>query len=700
MENSTLPSILSVSFQGTKTVYPIEIEKFDLLRKMTEIQSQFKEETPQIPINYQEFQAYESYMNRPLSLEGFNDYFIWLADYLRDQRLTQFLSFYRSQLLRGQVRLISKPLILEIIFRDQDQTYSPGQLGRLLEQENFQFNWSQLYPYFPLAENSDLSWQIPLLSVAYEIKDFHLPDQEFIWSDLSIIQEDYLDWALLQGLISVVQYLNQINQLTIGNKALCLAVRSGQIKLVKYLKETFSLTKEEALSNQNEAFSLAAVTQNFEIMNYFQVAFDFGLQEIRSFDDRALKEAIGKGQLEAVQFLIKASALIKRSHMVTIEELLLVAIERGQLEILSYLIFRFQLTKDQWIHSFHPFQLVKNQRLHRSICWTLAEISLLADQLEIVKFLIDVLGLELSDFTLSFRGSVSDLISQLIRRNHLEIIKYLIKRFNLDKEQILGSYGEPLKVASQLGRLEILKYVTQRLSLTLSDYLGLLPELVRYGQLEILDYLVQEFQVTKNHLAAHNHSLLKLAFYQRQQKIADYLIDYMGLETLPHPMIKGIIESQPNSLIYLIRKFNLDRNHLGSWMGLALEHAILKEEKWLIDYLIQDLAIRPEEIKESSVLLAAVKKNDLGLLKSLVSQFGPPRKIQGSRIQGIKLLYVAALYENQEILDYLSQEFNLRVKELSDLIWRFRIRSPDELRITIQEPGLLNEALAALNELI
>lgn len=282
-----------VTFECSGKIDQLEPGPYNLLKGASV--NQFGAQPIAIPATYQEFQVYEEYMNSPFIeniIEDFKYQFILLGDYLQDQRLDSLVDWYRQQILKGQVRLpLDLPKnYLKILFRDQDQTHFPSGLAQLLEQENFRLSWDrdqfQLYPYFIVKENFCFEWKIPLLSVSYEIENFHFshPDRNYEWSDLSTFKVEYLDWAIIYGLLEVVKYIVQtmMNQEDIrrNRHKLRLAIQYGYFDIAKYLIEAFNLTKSNSQSLIHVSFTEAATRGRLEITQYLSEYFKLTKAEL------------------------------------------------------------------------------------------------------------------------------------------------------------------------------------------------------------------------------------------------------------------------------------------------------------------------------------------------------------------------------------------------------------------------------------
>lgn len=382
-----------------------------------------------------------------------------------------------------------------------------------------------------------------------------------------------------------------------------------------------------------------------------------------------------------------------------IKSSLLTAVQSGDLKEVQYIVAQLGLN-DLFLNE-QPVPVHKY-----GLQLSIFETAILNNQLEIIEYAVDHLNMTLHlDLQLD---DLSELITRLVRENQLAIIRYFIERFRPSKSWVLGRNREPLKMAARLGRLEILEYFHSELSLIKSDLfeiyrLGPFSEAVRFGQLEIVVYINRRFYLTCTDLKSHDYYFLKLALREGHQEVANYLIKCLMLVNLPPSVIIETIKERPELLKFLVRKFRLDKGNRSFWIGLALEQAILKDYQWLKDYVLQDLAIRPAEVKNSSALiaLAVAKKNNLELVKFLVGRFGITTQDLGA--QGPNLLYVAIIYKNQEMLDYLEERFNLKVESLSDqqkLMIKFsQIKDPKELEIWVQNPSLLDNALSVLNQL-
>lgn len=697
------PNMMPVKFQNDEILREIEISHFDLLLKMDEFQTQFKKEIPQLPVTYSEFLSYQCLMNRAFQFKLIDqiwiikelDYrFLILADYLRDQRFSELLYFYSRNLLSGSIQ-IPDPLpqdYTKIFFHLENRTYTPAQLARLLEQKPVRNQWSQLYPYFPVRPMLDLDWKIPLLSVSYGIENFHLPEENFSWSDLSEIKFKYLHWALTQGLVQVVRYLVQVNFLTLETlqadqyEALRLAVSSAQLKVVDYLRMEFKLSREDAQAAQ--LLISAAQSGQVEVLEDLYKSWSYPVEtsHFRLEINSALEVAATGGHLAMVKRLMERSQFVADpfdpNFFELDREILIKAAQKGHLEILKYLVSTIGTNKLMSLED--PRFQVEDSLDKYAKLENVTTTAAIFGHLEMLEYLVSVLQLDIrpDDFLRNPR-TLNPLIVRVIKESgHLGVIRFLLERNTcwcipvFDKTFLLGPERENLVKAVEYGRIHILDYLRQKLRLDDQDLRFNSNELLRKaaarGQLEVIKYLGHFFNLTSQDVRSQDNEALRLAVIFNHSETAKYLITEFGLNLSDlrarnNEILRSVMGSNQLELVqYLTSQFDFSLRDLRRSAVEVLITILVRKHQAILDYLRREELITIEDLRVSHyfVMREVVERNPFSL-KYVVETFGLTRLGVHDDIGPWigQALHEAIGRGIWKVVTYLTQDLGLKVEE-------------------------------------
>ena len=100
-----------------------------------------------------------------------------------------------------------------------------------------------------------------------------------------------------------------------------ISATANHLELCKWLHETFQITKEEAVVDENFAFEVACVEGNLEIVKWLQETFAFTKEEVSHNNNYALELAFYYDHFEIVYFLRDIYGFVKEDTNVFIDQI-------------------------------------------------------------------------------------------------------------------------------------------------------------------------------------------------------------------------------------------------------------------------------------------------------------------------------------------------------------------------------------------
>jgi len=113
--------------------------------------------------------------------------------------------------------------------------------------------------------------------------------------------------------------------------------------VVKYLKESFGLTKDDAQTEDNYALWRSAANGHLEVVKYLKDAFGLTNEDAQSEDNYALRTSAENGHLEVVTYLKERVGLTKEDAQADDNYALQMSAANGHLEVVKYLKEAFGL---------------------------------------------------------------------------------------------------------------------------------------------------------------------------------------------------------------------------------------------------------------------------------------------------------------------------------------------------------------------
>lgn len=634
-------------------VYDLNAQPFGFIQDMIEERMFEGQPAPlKLPYSAQQFQAYMDYMNQPFTLENFDYRYLVMANYLEDERFGDLVQFYRQQILWGRLVVPDLEELSEeylVILFDSNmtdkQTYRPGQIGALLEQEKFRLSWERLFRYFPLRSSTVIGfyWKVILLIQAYDLEpDYLLLPQSYLapvendnwlqeFDPLMTFEYDYLDWAVVYGLLEVVKYLARGNgkgSLTrevirsYDNRALGRAAYYGHLKLIRYFKQAFQLTREDVQTNSNEALQLA----------------------------------IQNGHLDIAYYLMDEMGLNKADFMDRQGFILALAAEKGQLEIIKYVDQRWGLTiSDVRSSNRLPLRLAAKHNQLETI------------QYFVEKFKPDQHHLTKDDILDQGNQLLADSVLVEAAGSSLELVQYLEQEFDLTPDDIRGPHSENevlIKAASQ-GDLAIVKYLVQEFHLTAQDVRAqnneALFEAVTENHLAVVRYLHQTFGLTSLDAQDQNDQALTVAAMRGHLEIIQYLYHEMRVTYLPQKLIFWAAERGQLTVIkYLAtlsylpqRAYNPSPQEIIIYIRRTLINAASRGYVSIVKFLMEEYNLTMEDFLDfnQTALIFAARGGHLEIFQYLFEDWGWDPAQDQTEIEDA--IYEAELHHQTQLVDYL-----------------------------------------------
>lgn len=130
-----------------------------------------------------------------------------------------------------------------------------------------------------------------------------------------------------------------------NNKGLLLASQGGHIKVMKFLKDNWNLTHDDAYQHSNDILHEAIKSGNVEVLQHLKDYWGFTATDARSHTNFALRMAARNGHVNCLQFLKNSWGLTSDDARALNNHAIATATTHGKLEVLRYLKESFGLTK-------------------------------------------------------------------------------------------------------------------------------------------------------------------------------------------------------------------------------------------------------------------------------------------------------------------------------------------------------------------
>lgn len=294
-----------------------------------------------------------------------------------------------------------------------------------------------------LGENTNL-FTLPELSKlinSYNTVFNSLSDEEI--SQLIDASTVYVALAM-GGLSNKYKDILREDAVSLNNKILRDAISQNKFEDVKYLVETFSITRDDIISDK---ILQKAVQNSLETLQWLVKRFNITIKDIDIYD--ILREAEDSGDINIIKYIVatfKPTAKDVRSYD---NQILRSASGRGDLEVMKYFIETFKLTKED-------FKSDDNYVLRQT---------LEHNDLKTLQYLVEKFDIQWEDIS-SIAGN------DIIRKSNYEMVKYLVEKFKLTWKDInpTGMKFFPAFGPKNLSEKEIIGYLKTKFNLKDQDF--------------------------------------------------------------------------------------------------------------------------------------------------------------------------------------------------------------------------------------
>ncbi len=487
-----------------------------------------------------------------------------------------------------------------------------------------------------------------------------------------------LDHAVEKGYLSIAQYLIAEKKIDVNSKdsrgwtLLNRAMTSNQLDMMKYLLSQGADFK----LNNNELGNSMALDYTIEkgylnIVQHLITEKKIDINARDSFGMTLLDRMVMHDQLAMVKYLLSQGADFKLNVQSNYKTPLDQAIERGHLSIVQFLIEEKKINVN-----------VRNLQGESFL-----DTAILNDQPPIVAYLLSI-G---ADFKLDSEPGDRTALYHAIENGYLNVVQYLIEGDKVDVHTKDGFGWSLLDKAAYNGQLATMKYlIREGYHLEADDIIDLdfLNAVALNGYFSVVEYLVDELSVAKGisplptlwELAEKSHLGLVqyLVEYQYQSVDAQDSMGWTPLHSAAangrlgivqyllnqgahlnatnkagdSPFDKAIQTDHLNVVKYLIEKQGLDvniKNHLGQ---APLHVAAANGRLSIVQYLLsQGAHLNTTDNTGNLPLDKAIQTGRLNVVKYFIDE--QDLNVNGENYLGQTPLHVAAAHGRLNIIQYL-----------------------------------------------
>lgn len=222
-------------------------------------------------------------------------------------------------------------------------------------------------------------------------------------------------------LVSLTVFIKTVENIRCDYFILKWTASEGQIEIMRWLVETYSLNAEDIRFESNVILSFAASSGNLEIVQYLVETFNLTVEDVRSRDNDALRCAASRGHLEVVRYLVETFNLTPQDARSNHNQSLRCSSSHGHLEVVRYLVEKFNLTRED----------VKTK-------WDLGQSTLhwvaYDGHLEVIKYLVEKFELSREDITM-------EIFITICKKGHLKVLIYLFEKFEMTFQEVIDNFS-------------------------------------------------------------------------------------------------------------------------------------------------------------------------------------------------------------------------------------------------------------------
>jgi ankyrin repeat protein/serine/threonine protein kinase len=307
-----------------------------------------------------------------------------------------------------------------------------------------------------------------------------------------------------------------------------------------------------------------------------------------------------------------------------------------------------------------------------------------ADCIQVVEYLIEIKP-ELLEAT----NDEGTPLQFAVGRNQLEVVKFFLRRNNINIEMTESRYGLTLLgIAAKRGHFKVVEYLIEehKAQIDAKDNEDRTPLYlaVEHDHIEIINYFITKIGIEKilKEIYKNNKTLLHVAAEHNSEKFLNRLKDYkvsidinikdaQGLTPLYYAARYGAFQTLELLLIKITSPSLLD-NHYKYCLNIATEYGNEKLIRSLIDK-IEDITSLLD--KDNNTYLHYAARHDFKIIKIFLE----PGKSKGLDINFKNKnkqtpLYIAALYNQPSTFKYLK-------KKGAEIDWNFLLLALDNLEV-------------------
>lgn len=264
-----------------------------------------------------------------------------------------------------------------------------------------------------------------------------------------------LRYAAFNGNVEILRFLKDHWNLTTedaradNNYALRYASQNGHVDVLRFLKDNWNLTTEDARALNNYALRYAARNGHVEVLKFLKDQWNLTTEDARAEGNWALTDASENGHIEVLKFLEDQWNLTADDARAGSNRALRGAARCGHIKVLQFL-------KDQWNLTADDARSGGNQALH---------LAAHNGHIEVLQILRDSFGLTVED------ARVGTVISQAAMNKQFKAVQFLVNWIYAAEEPpktvpktnvgvIKCEHLAPLQLATKTGTSVVLLYAS------------------------------------------------------------------------------------------------------------------------------------------------------------------------------------------------------------------------------------------------
>ena len=482
-----------------------------------------------------------------------------------------------------------------------------------------------------------------------------------------------------------------------------LVAPNGHAELLRFLIEKNQPFFNVSRSTLWFAFQKAAANGHCEILKFLCSKFDLTIDDVRSQENCVLVMTAKHGHVSVMNFLIATfsglthvDVLLGSTHN---DSCMSVAAENGHVEIMRILVNNFGITREHFrSHKNHAFIMAAANGRLEAARYLVDTIGLSADDarldsnhalknvvgngdIKTLRYLVENLGLDTAEDAaclLLVKGKSS--FFEAIYKGHVDVVKYLVETFGFTLQDMLGVYHNfNLSFASLFGDIDVLKMnmqaATNAKTAGESDYLQF-----QNKQIEMLQYLIRTFSLTRQDLFCRNKTLFVNAATYGHASVMKLLIQTCDtMANAPHENREknnifqaAVLGGNLQVVKLVVEAFGINADDARADKNHALRTAVQFGHLSVLQFLVEELhlALPGDALDiEQDAIFGAARRGNISTLRYMFSTFG----LSLSSSELISAIFAAAFPGKHEqcvrfLLGFLETRMKRKNKKLSDCV--------------------------------